>query len=171
MYLLDANVFIQAHRQYYAFPICPGFWQSLLHHHHNNQILSVDRVRLELLKGDDALSDWILKQTPTTLFAPTHEPTVVQAFSEMMTWAQQSGQFSDKALADFAAAADGWLVAYAHANGHMVVTHETFNKDAKNRIKIPNVCRQFNVPYQNTFEMLAELKVSYHWSLATAPPL
>ncbi len=27
MYLFDANVFIEAKNRYYAFDICPGFWE------------------------------------------------------------------------------------------------------------------------------------------------
>ncbi len=28
-FVLDSNIFIEAHRRYYAFDICPGFWDSL----------------------------------------------------------------------------------------------------------------------------------------------
>ena len=28
-YLLDANVFISAHRLYYGMNLCPGFWDAL----------------------------------------------------------------------------------------------------------------------------------------------
>ncbi|MGL5096417.1 MAG: DUF4411 family protein, partial [Planctomycetia bacterium] len=35
LYLLDSNVFITAKNSYYAFSICPGFWDSLLHFHVN----------------------------------------------------------------------------------------------------------------------------------------
>ena len=27
-YLLDSNVFIEAKNRYYAFDICPGFWEG-----------------------------------------------------------------------------------------------------------------------------------------------
>lgn len=29
MFLLDANVFIEAKNRYYGFDICPGFWRWL----------------------------------------------------------------------------------------------------------------------------------------------
>ena len=47
VYVLDANVLIQAHRLYYAFPICPGFWDCLLQHHQAGRILSIDKVRAQ----------------------------------------------------------------------------------------------------------------------------
>lgn len=47
-YLLDANVFIEAKRRYYAFDICPGFWDALLMQHENAKVASIDRVKKEL---------------------------------------------------------------------------------------------------------------------------
>ena len=29
LFVLDTNVFIQAHRRYYAQDVCPGFWECL----------------------------------------------------------------------------------------------------------------------------------------------
>ncbi len=50
-YLVDSDVLITAKNLYYAFDICPGFRKSLLHHHREGQLFSVDRVRNELLAG------------------------------------------------------------------------------------------------------------------------
>lgn len=54
-YLLDANVFIEAKRRYYAFDLCPGFWDCLVSHHQGDRIQSIDRVKQELERGDDLL--------------------------------------------------------------------------------------------------------------------
>lgn len=51
-FVLDANVLIQAHRTYYAFDICPGYWTALLVHHDGERLCSIDRVRSELLAGE-----------------------------------------------------------------------------------------------------------------------
>ena len=47
-YLLDANVFMEAHRRYYAFDLCPGFWECLLHHHRRRRqhVLSTAVTRI-----------------------------------------------------------------------------------------------------------------------------
>ena len=50
-YLVDSDVFITAKNLYYAFDICPGFWKSVVHHHLEGRVFSVDRVRSELLAG------------------------------------------------------------------------------------------------------------------------
>lgn len=54
-YLLDANVFIEAKRRYYAFDVCPGFWECLVWHHQGACVESIDRVKQELELGDDDL--------------------------------------------------------------------------------------------------------------------
>ena len=51
------------------------------------------------------------------------------------------------------AAADSYLVAHAHAQGHVVVTHELVANSRKN-VKVPNACVEMGVEYINTFEML-----------------
>jgi hypothetical protein len=73
-FVLDANVFIQAHRAYYAFDVCPGYWKALLAHHDGARLCSVDRIRGELLAGRDALSDWVTQTTPEAFFANTDDP-------------------------------------------------------------------------------------------------
>jgi hypothetical protein len=52
-------------------------------------------------------------------------------------------------------------VAYAKVKGCFVVTHETLAPDAKRKVPIPNVCRAFNVPFVDTFEMLRTLGVRF----------
>ena len=50
-FLLDSDVFIAAKNSYYAFAICPGFWASLIYHHGQGTVCSIDRVKSELLAG------------------------------------------------------------------------------------------------------------------------
>ncbi len=48
VYLLDSDVFIAAKNAYDAFPICPGFWDSLIHHHNAGSVFSIDKVPIHL---------------------------------------------------------------------------------------------------------------------------
>jgi len=162
MYVLDANIFMEAHRRYYGFDICPGFWDCLIHHHQALQLVSIDKVRDEILTGD-ALGEWVKNSAPRTLFDATDDPAVTANFGEMMRWVQAQEQFKDEAKAEFAAVADGWLPAYAKANGGIVVTHEEYAAEAKARVPLPNVCRQFGVENIDTFAMLRKLEARFHW--------
>jgi hypothetical protein len=59
--------------------------------------------------------------------------------------------------------ADPFLIAYALAHGHTVVTHETYaNPNQRNKVKIPNVCVQFGVPHMTIFDLLRNTKISLH---------
>jgi len=160
-YLLDANVFIQAARGYYAFDLAPAFWQALLEHASNGHLLSIDRVRDEIEQGKDDLAKWA-GGTFHSWFASTGDNDVVQAYGRIMQWAQAQPQYSAAAKAQFADVrnADAWLIAYSQAKGCVVVTHEQPAPNAQNRIPIPNVCQAFGVPFVDTFAMLRALGVS-----------
>lgn len=164
IYVLDTSVFIQAHRQYYTFDICPGFWSSLLHYQKAGRIISIDRVRNEILKGD-ALEAWVRQKTQASLFASTVDPIITNDFSAMMKWVQGEAQFMNEAKAEFARVADGWVVAYAKSrNDYVVVTQEEWAPYVKKKVPLPNVCKKFNVPYINIFLMLKDLKVQFHFN-------
>lgn len=160
IYLLDANVFIEAARRYYAFDIAPPFWEILVHHAANELLHSIDRVKHELERGKDELASWATNQF-NDAFASTDEEDVIESYSEIMSWVQAQGQFLDAAKADFATGADGWLVAYAKAKDRIIVTHEQPANDARRKVPIPNVCEAFGVSYVDTFEMMRRLGVRF----------
>jgi len=159
-YVLDADVFIEAARRYYAFDIAPKFWESLVHHASNGRIQSIDRVKREIERGKDELATWATSQF-SYAFASTDEEDVTESYTEVMGWVQAQDQFLDAAKADFAAGADGWLVAYAKSKGYIVVTHEVLNPNIRRKVPIPNVCEAFGVNYHDTFEMLRQLGVRF----------
>ncbi len=81
----------------------------------------------------------------------------------MMQWVRDSRQFVGAAQAEFAAAADGWLAAYARVHGAVLVTHERYAPNVKRRVPLPNVCRAFGVPCVDTFRMLRDLDARFEW--------
>ena len=83
-----------------------------------------------------------------------------------MVWVQQNSQYFDRAKAKFATEADGWLVAYGIAHGGVVVTNEQARPESRNRVLLPDVCRQFGVVHKDTFEMLRLLQIKFDWTAA-----
>lgn len=161
-YLVDSNVFITAKNLYYAFDICPGFWDSLVHAYERGWLRSIDKVQQELFNwSEEELTRWIKNDLTVDFFIETSEPDVVTAFSEVMFWAQQEPQFFDSAKADFATKADGWLVAYAMVHGATIATNELANPDVRKEVKLGNACDQFGVQYENTFAMLRNLQIRF----------
>jgi hypothetical protein len=160
-YVLDANIFIEAARRYYAFDLAPMFWEILDECAKNESIYSIDRIKKELGRGKDELAEWAKSSYFSHAFASTDETDIIETYTDIMIWVNEQSQFSDAAKADFADSADGWLVAYAKVKGHVVVTHEVPAPDARRKVPIPNVCEEFDVRYVDTFTMLRELGVRF----------
>lgn len=167
LFVLDANVFISAHRSYYPKDICPGFWDSLIQHFRGGRLLSIDKVRDELLDvsfGEDEEPDTLYrwtKESPVDLFVSSNEKAVLNAYRDVIAWVSNNPQFHRGARDEFARKADGWLVAFALVHNLTLVTQEVRNPDIKKRVPIPNVCDHFKVEYVNTFEMLRHLGVRF----------
>ncbi|HDH50846.1 MAG TPA: DUF4411 family protein [Nitrospirae bacterium] len=164
-YLLDADVFIAAKNSYYSFGICPGFWDSLIHHHGEGSVLSIDKVKGELLAGrkDEDLVQWVKSELSARFFIGTDDEAVTSAYADIMLWVQRNPQYLDHAKAKFATEADGWLVAYAMAHEGIVITNEQPRPQSRSRILLPDVCSQFNVTYKDIFFMLRDLAVQFKW--------
>lgn len=160
VYVLDANVFIEASRRYYAFDLAPKFWESLIQLARNGNIKSIDRVKQELSRGHGELAQWVNTDFHEA-FCATNQEEVFESYAKLVTWVQSQTQFSDAAKTEFASVADGWLVAYAMANDCVVVTHEVFSADIKRKVPIPNLCRAFHVDDVDTFKMMRDLGVRF----------
>jgi len=162
--VLDACVFMQAANLYYAFDIAPRFWDQLIEHASNGRLISIDRVGKEII-GDrprqkDRLAKWA-KSEFHQWFKPTDREDVVEAYREVMEWVKQHPRYTPAAKAEFAKVADGWLVAFAKVEGCTLVTQEKPEPESKRKVKIPDVCEHFGVPWIDTFEMLRRLGVKF----------
>lgn len=153
MYLVDANVLIEAKNRYYAFDIAPGFWTWLDLAHERPVACSVDAVRDELLAGDDELAAWARARPE---FFRAIDGGTTRHFPELTTWAV-SRSFTAGALADFTGDnADYLLVAYAREHQHTVVTHERSRPNARARVLLPDACLAMGVETMDTFSMLRQ---------------
>ncbi|MCX7835424.1 MAG: DUF4411 family protein [bacterium] len=158
VFVLDSNVFIQPARTFYAFDIVPTFWEKLKELAAQNKIVSIDKVFTELQKGNDELKVWSEKEFKQ-YFLPTTSESVQTEFKELMRLVQNHSSYTDVAKRTFANDADGWLIAFAKAKQYDVVTNEGTAGSNTTKIKIPNLCKEFNVQCHNLFEMLRMLKV------------
>jgi hypothetical protein len=165
-YVLDANVFIEASRRYYAFDLAPVFWNKLVQLPETGTVESIDWVRKELEKGkgkkkeEDEIVRWISAHF-SHAFRSADEADILDAFGQVMTWVQNQRQYTDAAKADFASGADGWLIAYAVVKGRTLVTHEKQDPSIRRKVLIPNACEPFHIRFVDTFMMLRELGVRF----------
>jgi hypothetical protein len=149
-YLLDANVFIQGKNLYYGFDFCPAFWDWLIKANAAGIVYSIDRVEGELAGLGDDLSVWASQRGAGFFLKPDN--AVLPSLRTISAWA--SGQNYEPAAVNlFLQVADYYLVAHAHAHGHMVVTHEISSVSTK-RIKIPDACIANGVTCMTPYDML-----------------
>lgn len=157
MYLLDANVFIDAKRRYYPFNVCPGFWEWLDVAHADGRVGSIRRVREELVGFGDDLSEWANQRSG---FFIEPDDAVVASLTQVAVWV--AGQnYLPAAQSQFLDSADYYLVSQAHGQRHTVVSHERPEPNRVNRIKIPDVCDAFGVSWLSPFAVLESEGVEF----------
>ena len=162
IYLIDANIFMQAARTYYSFDIAQPFWDALVEFGNQGRIISIDKVFQEIKEGDDRLREWAVNEF-VNYFDNTQTEEILECYAELVKWANSQSQYTQKAKDDFMEEtnADAWVVAYAIANNCMVVTSERQRPDSKKIIPIPNVCSAFDILCCDTFDLLKKLSFTF----------
>ena len=159
-HLLDSNGFIQAQNNYYGMDFCPAYWQWLIASWQSGVVISIDRVYDEIQAQQDNLAEWAAGPA-RNLFLSSSDVNTIACFSRVLAWVQsrqteQGHQFYGNAIQNefFAGGADPYLIAYAMAHGHTVVTCEGNDPARRNKVLIPVVCYGLNVPCISLFDML-----------------
>ncbi len=152
-YLLDTNTFIESKNQFYRFAVCPGFWDWITLAAAEGRVLSLDKVRDELFVVEDDLSNWASGLPPT--FFKSVDAKTVQAAGAISEWTLGKA-YRPAAVQTFFDSADYWLIAFALAHNHVLVTRELPSPESKRVIKIPDVCVGLGVKFKSPFDMLTE---------------
>ena len=163
VFLIDSNALITPYQLYYPFDFAQSFWDHLFENIERKEVILLDLVVEELLKGEDRLSEWVLRIDPS-LILDRRDADIIEKYSEVLTHIQASGIYMEKALALWSQAhiADPWLIASASAFGYTVITLEKPNGGLKgpNKVgsaKIPDVCNALHVPCRDLFYMMRVL--------------
>jgi hypothetical protein len=158
-YLFDANVFIEAKNRYYAFDICPGFW-DWIDHVAKTDAGSVVPVCEELRKGKDELAKWADDRRSMPWFLKIDDTETQNAMKDIAAFVGGQG-YSAEAQAHFLAGADPWLIAKARTIGAKVVTHEVSSPGAKKRVPIPDICIPFGIDCIPPYDVLRTMAASF----------
>ena len=159
-YLLDANVFIQAHRILYPFDVFPTFWEWLEKENEKGIIASIEPVYKELNNSSDAdrLSEWSKSINKESWFLPVENQECQKEFKLIANWTYKNKQYNDTAKAQFLDIVDSLIIAKAKSLGITVVTQEKPAPGSKSKIFIPDVCNEFGVPYIDLLQLFRILK-------------
>ena len=163
-YVLDANIFIEAHRTNYPLDIADSFWAKIKVLAEEGKIISIDKVRDEIYRNDDELSTWMQANLSTNFFKSTDDESILTDYSLVAEWAEsRSGHYKRGAIDEFLEfdKADAWLVAYCKATGAELVSHEASNPQRKNRILLPQPCLHFDITYHSMIDMFRALSVKF----------
>ena len=157
-YLFDTNVFITAKNTYYATDIAPSFWQHLEFVIKKDKVIIIDKVYQEILKGGDELANW-MRETCSSKTVLSTFPQVLKNYTEIIVSISSNDQYSQSAKDEFARVADSWLLAHSYQNECCIVTNEKYEPNIKRKVKIPNICELFHIPYINLFRFMREVDI------------
>lgn len=155
-YMVDTSVFIQI-KNYFGLDVCEGFWEWMIEGNVEGKVFSVEKVAEELGKGNDELADWAKKLGSEFFLSPDQK--VIESMQNVSN--RVSGQsYTQAAVRKFLDSADYYLISCALAYDGVVVTYEIMER-TENRVKIPNVCREFDIEYIKPYEMLKDEGVRF----------
>jgi len=162
LYLLDANVLIDANRDYYPIPRVPEFWEWLVHLGTEDAVKVPLEVYEEIKDGDDDLGIWAREEGVKVALLLDEEVDV-----ELVSQVTDEGYAPD--LTDNEVdtlGRDPFLIAYARTSlGERCIVTTEVSRPSRQRANrhIPDVCDQFGVPCLNTFGFVRALDFSTDW--------
>jgi len=156
-YCLDANVLIQAKNGPYGFDIASTFWELIDQKFEEGVISTSSLVYKELVGGNDELAMWIRERKDNGSFIEP-DRDVQNTLSAIADYVNEN--YPQHEAAAFLSGADPWVIALAKTMSAVVVTQEKLVGGESRKVKIPNICRIFSVPYIDTYQMLRELKAN-----------
>jgi hypothetical protein len=156
LYLLDANVLIRAHEDYYPIDRIPQFWAWLASLGENGVAKVPYEIYGEIAVSTGPLHDWLTASAIAKSMVldqrvdPTHLNQVLAA--------GYAPDLNDSEIEEIGQ--DPFLIAYALPNpaGATIVTKEVSapSKQRANR-RVPDVCKAFGLRCINDFEFYREL--------------
>lgn len=160
-YLIDANVLIDAARDYYPIEMVPEFWEWLVHQGELGNIKIPVEIFEEVSNGNDLLANWLSTGEVKAALLLEEE-----ADADIVSVVVAEGYAPDLNDAELIKVGrDPFLIAYALAGGECsVVTTESSKPSCKRANRhVPDVCDTLGVNCINTFELTKILGFRTSW--------
>lgn len=162
IYLIDANVLIDAARDYYPVDMVPEFWDWLCYQGGQGLVKVPQEILEEVCDGRDPAADWLRNDTvkSSMLLSEEVDATLVARVVDE----GYAPDLTDDEVTRIGR--DPFLIAYALAlpEERCIVTTEV-SKPSKQRAnrKVPDVCNGFGVQHCNTFEFTKRRGFRTRW--------
>lgn len=161
LYLLDANVLIDANRDYYPITRVPEFWEWLLHVTEQALVKMPAEICHEILKGDDDLKHWLNNHKMKIQLNENVQPELVR-YATINGYGDSLDDVEIEKVGR-----DPFLLAHCLAdreNRCTVTTEVSKPKKIRANRHIPDVCRDLRIKCCDTFELLRSLNFSTSWN-------
>jgi hypothetical protein len=163
LYLLDANVLIDADRDYYPLDRVPEFWEWLLFQAKLGNIKVCIEVYEEVTAGTGDLVDWMNKHEVKTVLqlAEETDPALVKQVVEK----GYAADLTDEEI--ISVGRDPFLIAHAlksPEDRRVVTTERSAPSRKRQNRKVPDVSKGLGVQPRDTFQLLRELNFTTSWN-------
>jgi hypothetical protein len=162
LYLLDANVLIDANRDYYSLSRVPEFWEWLEDAGANGLVKIPIEIYEEIQDGEDDLAKWA--KNPSVRVALLFEEEVDETVVARVVDQGYANDLTDVEVEEIGR--DPFLIAYAlqaPSDRCIVTTEVSKPKKLRANRHLPDVCNDLGVTCTNTFEFVRDLNFTTGW--------
>lgn len=154
-YCLDTNAFIEPWNKYYSIESSPEYWQILDELAQKNIVFCTDQVKREIERNDDNLKEWLSKRS--YFVKDETEKVQINVRKILAKFPHLISVGANRSMAD------PWVIAHAMSESATVVSKEIAvnPKQKTNKIKIPDVCKEFDVRCINDFVFNNEVGIKF----------
>ena len=164
-FLLDSNVFMTPSRSYYPFDFAQGFWRQMKTAISSDNVVILDVVYNEIMKGKDDLAEWFKDAVVSQL--RVQDDGIIREYANVQNYISTCNLYKSQAVAEWAKRdiADPWLIATAVAKNYAIITLEIHGNPQPQQkaksIKIPDVADRFCVSYYDLYYFMR--KMNFVW--------
>lgn len=167
-FLLDANSLIAPSKNFYPFDFAMGFWEHMKHIMKSGNVMLLDVVYDEVIRGGDELTKWLteaVKGNPCKIAVQDKE--IVEQYTAVLNYIMKCNLYKEQAISAWMKreVADPWLIAIAMAKNYVIITFEDHGNPQPQQkskcIKIPDIADYFNVKYYDLFYFMRKMNFSW----------
>jgi len=156
-YCLDTNFFIEGWNKYYSPDFCSSYWDTLDILAHEGSIFITHEVKKEIDKVDDSLKKWLKGRDYLIKEIDENVQKCIRIlYSSNPNHKYLANDMKNRSLAD------PWVIAHAMAENAIVVSKEFLSTSSnKQKIKIPDVCKNMNIECIDDFEFIRRINLKF----------
>lgn len=158
--LLDANVLIDANRDYYPIERVPEFWDWLVAMGERGLVKIPQEVYDKVTQADDPLARWLKDNRDALLLVEAVDESLI-ARVLVEGYAPDLDDVEIEKLNE-----DPFLIAYAlvaPGSRRVVSTERSRPSATRANRKVPDVCNGFGISCHDTFRLIRELDFRTDW--------